>query len=464
MFSLFAVMSLSIVPENLVKEDLIFEIASRGGQTTGDVETLRKQFRVAFKQARVGEWKDDLDFLQESETTRRKFEEWSGTLEDYKAEPLMGTRHRNRLYTNLWSLKNRLKVVSSSPEADAEFQEWSAKAVEEVRQLISLLEKAPQETKVERKPETTQTEKEVQPAAPLETVEDGLQNISIEPPNKSILQEPATASERGEMAGGAPGGNYFSYGKLPNPISPLLQRLECVNGLNPIKLIDFLSDVMKILEVPGVDGCGVLKLLMPYCRGPLADRLYEVIREGGSFDTFHELSLNFFVPSRVVERMKSERIFRDQRSNEELGHYVHEVRSTCRVLRLALREGEVVSSVLEGLNPEERNRLSFQPRPTNYVELDRLCVISRNISVADRQRARSAPMVGAVGYGPPLERREWTRPPESGWRPPPAPEGTAGPRRNQGCYNCGELGHIRRFCPKGAGAIKGDAEKEGPKN
>ncbi|KAG8331612.1 hypothetical protein J6590_037073 [Homalodisca vitripennis] len=124
-------------------------------------------------------------------------------------------------------------------------------------------------------------------------------------------------------------------------------------------------------------------------------------------------------------------------NEESLSKFVAEVRDTGRVLRLDIPESTVVTTILEGLNPEERSRLVFAGRPSTFSELDRLCIASRSVQFADRKR---------------LERNI-----HSSIQPSRAVTAVhnpaAGPHHSGGlrlpiCYACGERGHTRRECPR----------------
>lgn len=156
-----------------------------------------------------------------------------------------------------------------------------------------------------------------------------------------------------------------------------------------------------------------------------------------NFDIFHAEVLALYVPFRVMERLKLDRVFRPQLLDESLSQYVGDIRTVWRVLRLDTTEQQLVDIVLQGLKPEERSRLVFAPRPSSLADLDRLSILSRSIQDADSQRSQamgrvsqadSLPIVTSVGQD--LELHQRRRPPIT-------------------CFGCGQRGHIRRDCRQG---------------
>ncbi|KAG8295317.1 hypothetical protein J6590_082531 [Homalodisca vitripennis] len=172
--------------------------------------------------------------------------------------------------------------------------------------------------------------------------------------------------------------------KLPNPLTPLLQRLPTVDGLDTEDLLRFLSEILRLHDLPGLQGASFLHVISPFCRPPLGDCLVRVLQRGGTLDDFHREALDFFVPGPLRERLRVEKFFRPQGNGESLAKFVAEVRDTDRVLRLDIPESTVVTTILEGLNPEERSRLVYAGRPSTFSELDRLCIASRSVQFADR--------------------------------------------------------------------------------
>ncbi|KAG8324978.1 hypothetical protein J6590_078284 [Homalodisca vitripennis] len=180
---------------------------------------------------------------------------------------------------------------------------------------------------------------------------------------------------------------YFSsFGKLPHPLGSVLQHFPRVDGLDTNLLIHFLLEVFKLREFPGMTDAMLMQSLAQFSLRPLFDRLLDCLKRGATFDQFHAEILEFFVPARVRERLRVERVYRPQATDETLSHFVGEIRDVARVLRLSLSETELVSLILEGIKPEERSRLIFCSRPASFADLDRLSIISRGVQDADDQK------------------------------------------------------------------------------
>ena len=77
---------------------------------------------------------------------------------------------------------------------------------------------------------------------------------------------------------------------------------------------------------------------------------------------------------------------RDRLNGVSLADFVHSIRDAARILGLGLSEEEIVQIILEGVTPQERSRLVFAERPRSFVDLDKLCVLSRAIQGNDELR------------------------------------------------------------------------------
>ena len=122
----------------------------------------------------------------------------------------------------------------------------------------------------------------------------------------------------------------------------------------------------------------------------MSELVTNTLRRGGSVDAFHGEVLNFFLPIRRRAQLKFELFYRLQANGEALGDFVRDIRKAARVLRLGLRETEIIQAILEGLNPQERSRLIFVDSPRCFADLERLCVVSRTVKEVDESRGRAA--------------------------------------------------------------------------
>lgn len=101
---------------------------------------------------------------------------------------------------------------------------------------------------------------------------------------------------------------------------------------------------------------------------------------------FHADGLFSLIPSRLYSSLVQERFYRLQGESEPLFDFVNSIKQIAKVLRLNKTEQEIVSTIVEGLNPSERSRIVFCSRPNNFAELDQLTVHSQNVYYCDQQR------------------------------------------------------------------------------
>ena len=230
-----------------------------------------------------------------------------------------------------------------------------------------------------------------------------------------------------------------SYHKLPNPLSDVIQRLPVVDGLDPEALLKFLRIFFQLADFPGLSERTLLELIYPYCRGSMAERVTSTLRDGGGIDHFHREVLDAFVPGRLHDRLRHKHFYRVQASGESLAHFISSVKDAARILRLGLSESDVIHTILEGVTPEERSRLTFAVRPQSFIDLDRLCAESTTIRGNDDIRAHEA---RRRSDRPNLDRRVGQ---PGAWGPRPAPVQSC-EVRELFCSRCHRSGHVARYC------------------
>lgn len=450
----------------LSSEELRFEINSRSAVPEGD---LRAQLRELLRSSVEPKWNEaKFELDQEKEKVLQKLEDWEGVLEEIKACPPSGG-DKSRKRSKLLHLLNRLKLLAVQSGLGVEDKVKIQEGVESTQALLTELQSTSR-AKIDRStsvasgdpsssvvannkdeviPGSLQGSTMAQVSAPMELNNQvNLPTIPVSSPSGS-QSNPAQAT--GSSASTVTTNVYGSYPmtttssmaqyhKLPNPLSPLLQNLPIVDGLDVEKLLKFLGMVFQTRGFPGINDHSLLQLIAPYCRGPLLDRLTSVIVRQGNLGLFHKEVMEFFIPDRYRERLKLERFYRPQGRRESLADYVASVKEAGRVLMVSMAEQEIVQTIVEGMNPEERSRLVFANRPTSFAELDKLCICSRSVQFADEQRGISSRMMSEGGD-------RHTMPVLSPDREPPRQNRWAG--RVVTCYGCGEPGHIRRNCPKG---------------
>ena len=62
------------------------------------------------------------------------------------------------------------------------------------------------------------------------------------------------------------------------------------------KLLPFFKIIFQLVDFPGMSDRTVLELVYPYCRGPMAERVADVMRRRGGVAEFHQEVLEAFVP------------------------------------------------------------------------------------------------------------------------------------------------------------------------
>lgn len=431
---------MSLVPEYLRKPELVFEVLSRGESPAGDVRNLRQQLRklIAVEQT----WPASLDAGAELEFCKERVEELSGELGELSDPPIGSAK--TSLGTQLLHWQSRLRLLSHSPDVSATDQEWALARVEElgralklisasgsVKQAVQMFEKqsiGTSSSSSELGNPAPDVEISTGPGGSAVTV--GQEMPTLKVPAVSFISSCETPRHKGTEESAS----LQTFSKLPHPLASALGGMPQVDGLDVDGLLDFLERVLRMREFPGMSDRALMGLIAPSCRKPLGDKLLECLKKNASFDDFHEEALNFFVPFRVMEQLRVRRVFRPQSHSESLSQYVGDIRTVGRVLRLSMSENQMVDIVLQGLNPEERSRLVFAPRPVSFADLERLAILSRSVQAADFQRSQE------MGYLPQPVPRPAVVPPV---RPSAGRE-----RGSPTCFECGQMGHIKANCPR----------------
>ena len=162
------------------------------------------------------------------------------------------------------------------------------------------------------------------------------------------------------------------------------------------------------------------------------------------------------MPGRLLEQLRHRHFYRVQSRGESLAQFVHSIRDAARILGLGLSEEEVVQIILEGVSPQERLRLVFAERPRRFIDLDKLCAMSKAIQTNDEARG------GSSGELPVFQKAEGRGGPSR-----PRQAQFSRERENRGsiiCYNCNRPVHVARFCPRGRAHPTSPSQGPSPKN
>lgn len=222
--------------------------------------------------------------------------------------------------------------------------------------------------------------------------------------------------------------NYFA--KLPNPILNVFRQVERV-GIDTIedlvRFLWFLVDLEKQVSVFRVPSQVALQLLYPLCKGSLGDIVSLLVEEQRGLSELRARVLASRLSARLRSELINKYLFRVQHQGETVAHYVGEVRTAATALDVNISEGEVVTSIIQGLCPEDRSRVVFGKEPATFRELEELLVKIEGVRQGDMRRAR--------------EERYSVNDRKVG-----SPRDNGVERVNQCCFRCGKKGHLARSC------------------
>lgn len=440
-------MAVSLVPEHLRKPELIFEVTSRGLVPEGDVKGLRPQLRACLSQERS--WQSSFDLEEETLACKTRFEELEDDIDS--ASLILAGSAKAKMGSQILHWRARMELLASAPEVSSDIQDWANASAEKLKLALEILNGA---KSVKEKG-----------ASFMDAAKATHNQLSLKLPTanttgESSLSAPATLSgppvfhrsginslveEKTGEGCGMMAQPFSMFAKLPHPLSAILQNFPRVDGLDLNALLAFLDETFRVRAFPGMTDSAVMEILASYCLRPLRDRLLDCLGRGVSFDTFHAEVIEFFIPARVMERLRVERVYRPQAPGETLSQYVGEIRSLAQVLRLSLSEGQLVDLIVEGIKPQDRSRFVFCSKPNSFADLDRLSRFSSGVEDCDFQRNALWGSVPPGPFGPPapLQPRQ---PMPNTRREPPV------------CYGCHQQGHVRRNCPQAP------KQEESPKN
>ncbi|KAG8300477.1 hypothetical protein J6590_075053 [Homalodisca vitripennis] len=441
-------MAVSLVPEYLRKPELVFEVVSRGQQAREDVKGLRAQLRACLNLERT--WQESFCLEDELASCKTRMEELEYDI-DSGSLPLTGSA-KARLGSQIIHWCARVQLLNKAPGLTADIGAWAITTSEKLQSALESLERG---ASFQEPPTLSISDSriaELGGAAGPQGVAPGCRDLELVSSAISAAIGGSKSSVHpvfmdhvgcGTVVDGHDVSGLFSsaFAKLSHPLSPMLQSMPKADGLELNHLLAFLQEAFKIQEFPGMTDLVLMEILAPFCLRPLSDRLLDCLKRRAPFDEFHAQVIEYFIPGRVMERLRVERIYRPQAPGETLSQFVGEIRGVAQILRLDLSERQLVDIILEGINLEDRCRLVFCTRPTSWADLDRLCIASRGVQDADFLRER---LMGHLPSEPPGRVRVSAG---SG-------QGVQLPRgQHPTCFGCNQRGHLRRDCPRARGSF-----------
>ncbi|XP_039291379.1 uncharacterized protein LOC120353015 isoform X1 [Nilaparvata lugens] len=224
------------------------------------------------------------------------------------------------------------------------------------------------------------------------------------------------------------------YNKLRNPVESFLKNLQPCDGLNIDSLLKFLEAAIKIHDLSVMSDTSLLQILVPYTTGPLGDKILYSLNSNASFKQFHLDLLKYFIPQRLLSTIKRDKFDRLQGPCEALSSYVTSIKEAAKLLLLDESEAEIVSTIISGLNPQERSRLVFMKKPESFNDLNMLAVHSQNIAFIDNERMHLYNNTSVQNHA--FGNSNNKNPNKNNFN-----------RRNDSvCYTCNQKGHISRNC------------------
>ena len=140
-----------------------------------------------------------------------------------------------------------------------------------------------------------------------------------------------------------------------------------------------------------------------------------------------------------MSQLRIARYERVQSEGEHFSNYVQAIKDAALVLRISESEAQIVERVVEGLTPTKRACFIFQPPHSSFRKLERLAIVDRNITYADRSRAEPAPEVVIAVVESPTEHGETVG---SGNKRSQEPR----QRKAVVCFYCRKPGHTQSRC------------------
>lgn len=442
--------------DNLRKADLDFEIRIRGGTHQNNVSNMRKVLRQLMAQNK--ELSDsccnDFDIEAELELCKNIIQVLANDLENLEDTSAMNdlARFRDRLYC----FTKRAELLKNSCTGDndkylAEFESLISSAKNFDVSYKAIVGSSSLKRPLSDPSALTGSESNLNLPCPspgslnnrcdpitVNTVQVNKANNEDNHPVQNvpdyntqtgagILPYPYFPTQPSTSYVPYPVRNTQLYGRLPHPAEKLLNMVPKTDGFCVDSLLKFFKMSLKLRRsFPELEP-QLLSMLSPYTSGPLNACLLRHI-DTNNFENFHREAIKFFIPSKQFYNLKQNLFLRCQGSNEKLSSFIGDIKEASEVLQLQISEREICETIIEGLSPTVRSCCVFLSPPTNFVELDRLCIQTLNVQFTDAQRGSSEGAVSKrVDYRPAFN------------------PGKSNPVI---CHHCKKPGHIKPRCPE----------------
>ncbi len=177
------------------------------------------------------------------------------------------------------------------------------------------------------------------------------------------------------------------YSKLSNPIEQYLKEIPYTNGLDQLKLLQFLKVVLKLSKVTDLKRKQIVDLSLPYTSDPLQSKLQQLSQCGSrSIKELQKGIVSYFIPKGRLESLRRDFVHRPQRFGEPLSMYIASIVEQSELLMCEMSESEIVENIVLGISPEERSRLTFVGVPNSIRDLERMCIHTQNVKYLDQER------------------------------------------------------------------------------
>jgi hypothetical protein len=380
-------------PDFLKKDKLRYEILIRNGGEHSEfkVPQLQKLLQELFSREVNLKTLENIEPVGELQTLLNKLDELEDIVADCITDNLVSTNQHTRICTRLQHLLNRANDLLSRNllEESNVIKLWEL--LKQASRLIQIINKLLSKAIVSNAiPQANPTF--LQPHLNMLCIE---ASAAVQNENSISFDSPHVTSplyvinfDQVHRVSRVATGVISQYAKLSNPIQQLLKGEPILAGDNFDSILQLFKLLLRIKihsTVLSISDIQILKILYPFTRGTLSDRVLEGISSGLSLQTFHARTLDFFFP-RAKSSLEQQHYFRVQRHDESLSDCISDVKLHAEILCLQHSESSVVKTILDGLSSRVRSYICFAQRPTSFHELDRLCVDAANAEYADRLR------------------------------------------------------------------------------